>query len=174
MAALHPLISGEAIQHRVRELGAEIQRDYNGKPLVLVCILKGAVLFFADLLRAIDCSVTVDFMRAASYGSGVSRQTEVRLLLDLATEVSGKHVLLVEDIVDSGHTVRFLLDHLRSRHAASVEVCTLLDKWERREADVTAKYVGFRLDRGFVVGYGLDYAEEYRHLPGIHDLDLQG
>ncbi|AGW15143.1 hypoxanthine phosphoribosyltransferase [Megalodesulfovibrio gigas] len=171
MSMLTELISREQIAARIRELGETIRNDYNDEPLVTVCVLKGAVIFFADLLRAIDRSTTIDFMRIASYGCSVSRETNVRLLLDLETNIAGKHVLIVEDIIDTGHSMRCVLDLLATRNPASLAVCTLLDKRERREVSVDVSYAGFVVQQGFVVGYGLDFAEDYRHLDAIHILD---
>ncbi len=171
MATLTELYSRELIQQRVRELGKVIGEDYKDTSLIAVCVLKGAVVFFTDLLRALDKSVTIDFMRVASYGSSVERETNVRVLLDLDTDIAGKHVLLVEDIVDTGYSLQCLLQLLQSRKPASIKICALLDKRERREVDIPVDYAGFVLDSGFVVGYGLDYAEDYRHLEAISILD---
>lgn len=161
------LLDREVIARRVAELGELISRDYRGLDPVLVGVLKGGVLFLADLLRAISIHVTLDFMAISSYGAGTQTSGVVRILKDLDHPVAGRHVLLVEDIVDTGLTLRYLLDNLRSRRPASVKACVLLDKAERRVTDVPLDYVGFRIPNRFVVGYGLDFAEHYRNLPFI-------
>lgn len=171
MSILTELITREQIAERIRALGERIRNDYKDEPLVTVCVLKGAVIFFADLLRAIGRSTTIDFMRIASYGCNVTRESNVRLLLDLETDIAGKHVLIVEDIIDTGHSMRCVLDLLGTRNPASLAVCALLDKRERREVPVDVAYAGFVVEQGFVVGYGLDFAEGYRHLEAIHILD---
>lgn len=161
------LVDEATLARRVAELGQEISRDYRGLEPVLVGILKGGFLFLADLLRHIDVPVTVDFMAISSYGSGTRSSGVVRILKDLDHPVAGRHVLVVEDIVDTGLTLRYLLDNLASRRPASLKVCVLLDKHERREVQVPLAYVGFRIPNRFVVGYGLDFAERYRNLPFI-------
>ena len=161
------LLDEEAIARRVAELGRAISKDYRDLDPVLVGVLKGGVLFLADLLRRITVPVTVDFMAISSYGTGTQSSGVVRILKDLDLSVAGRHVLLVEDIVDTGLTLRYLLDNLASRRPASVRACVLLDKSERRVVDVPLAYVGFRIPDQFVVGYGLDFAERYRNLPFI-------
>lgn len=161
------LLDEATIQAKVRELAARIAEDYAGQEVTLVCILKGAVLFAADLLRALPMPVEIDFMAISSYGRGVRTSGVVRILKDLDHSIEGKHVLIVEDIVDSGLTLSYLLDTLSSRQPASMKVCVLLDKPERRVVDLTPDYVGFEIPDKFVVGYGLDYAEKYRNLPFI-------
>ncbi|MBO8126278.1 MAG: hypoxanthine phosphoribosyltransferase [Firmicutes bacterium] len=161
------LFEEEQIQARVRELGAEITRDYEGKDLLVVGILKGAIVFLADLLRSIDLKVKLDFMAVSSYGDAMESSGVVRILKDLEQSLEGKNVLIVEDIVDSGLTLNYLVQNLKSRRPASLKVCTFLDKPERRQVEVQVDYKGFSIPDKFVVGYGLDYAERYRNLPYI-------
>lgn len=163
------MISEEQIRAKVAELSKKITEDYRGKDPVLVCILKGAVMFYADLVRDIDTHINMDFMAVSSYGSGTRSSGEVEIRKDLSKPVDGRHVIVVEDIVDSGNTLSYLTRVLRSRGAASVAVCTLLDKPARRAPGITLKadYSGFEIEDEFVVGYGLDYAERYRNLPFI-------
>jgi hypoxanthine phosphoribosyltransferase len=162
------LIDETSLQTRIRELGSEISLDYRGSDLMLVCILRGGVMFLADLMRHIEVPHTVDFMAVSSYGAGARQSSgQVRITLDLTTSVEGRHVLLVEDIIDSGHTIASVIGLLRARMAASVRVCTLLDKAERREAEVPIDYRGFVIPNKFVFGYGLDLDEYYRNLPFI-------
>jgi hypoxanthine phosphoribosyltransferase len=162
------LIPADRLQQRIRELGAEISRDYDGQDLMLICILRGGVMFLTDLMRAITVPHTVDFMAISSYGAGV-RQTsgQVRISLDLSSSVEGRNVMLVEDIIDSGHTIASVLELLSARRPRSLRVCTLLDKAERREAHVPIDYCGFVIPNKFVFGYGLDLDEYYRNLPFI-------
>ncbi len=162
------LTEGE-IKQRVAELGAQISVDYAGKDLMLVCILKGANIFLADLVRQITIPLSYDFVAVSSYGADTKSSGVVRILKDLDESVESKHVLVVEDIVDTGLTLRlsYLLENLRSRRAASVKICTLLDKPSRRRMDVPVDYFGFRVEDQFVIGYGLDYAGMYRNLPYI-------
>lgn len=171
---LKTLISEEDLNKRIAELGKEISRDYAGKQLLLICILRGGVLFLTDLMREIDIPHSIDFMAVSSYGVG-SRETtgQVRITLDLSANISNKHVILVEDIIDSGHTIHSVLELLGTRKPQSLNVCTLLDKQERREVDVPIKYRGFAIPNEFVFGYGLDIDEYYRNLPfiGVVDLD---
>lgn len=163
------LLSEEQIRQRVAELGAELSRDYAGKDLMLVCILKGANIFMADLARQITIPLSYDFVAVSSYGADTKSSGVVRILKDLDESVESKHILVVEDIVDTGLTLRlsYLLENLRSRRAASVKICTLLDKPSRRRVDVPVDYFGFKVEDKFVVGYGLDYAGKYRNLPYI-------
>jgi len=163
------LITEEQIQERVKELGEQISRDYEGKALVLVGILKGAAIFLADLVRHITIPVDYDFVAISSYGADTRSSGVVRLLKDLDASIESKHVLVVEDIVDTGWTLRisYIVDNLRSRKAASVRVCTLLDKPSRRKVDVGIDYYGFIVEDKYVVGYGLDYDGRYRSLPFI-------
>jgi len=163
------LLSEEEIQKRVRELGAEIARDYAGKNPTMVCILKGSIMFYADLLRAAQVPMALDFMAVSSYGNKTKSSGEVEIRKDLSTSIENKHVIIVEDIVDSGFTLSYLTRMLSSRGAASIKICTLLDKPSRRAPGITLKadYSGFEVGDEFVVGYGLDYAEKYRNLPYI-------
>jgi hypoxanthine phosphoribosyltransferase len=161
------LVTQEDLERRVRELGAEISRDYAGKELFLVGVLKGAVFFLSDLMRAIEVPCEVDFMAVASYGSSTDSSGVVRILKDLDATIEGKDVLIVEDIIDSGLTLSYLLRTLRAREPRSLEVCALLTKPERREVDLPIRYTGFEIPNKFVIGYGLDHAERYRNLPFV-------
>ena len=161
------LVTREELTRRVAELGEAITRDYAGEPIVAVCILKGAAVFFTDLIRTIDLPMSIDFMAISSYGNSTKSSGVVRINKDLDKDITGKHVLVVEDIIDSGLTLSFLRDNLLSRGAKSLKICTLLDKPERRKVDLTVDYKGFVIPDEFVVGYGLDYAEKYRNLPDI-------
>jgi hypoxanthine phosphoribosyltransferase len=168
------LVPADDLQRRVKELGEEITRDYAGPPprdLLLICVLKGAVLFVSDLMRHIQVPCEVDFMAVASYGSATASSGVVRILKDLDASIEGRDVLIVEDIVDSGLTLSYLLRTLSARNPASLEVCALLTKPERREVDLPARYVGFEIPNRFAIGYGLDHAERYRNLPFIATLD---
>ena len=164
---LDVLIPAEKIEKRVRELGAEIARDYSGHNPLLIGVLKGACLFLSDLMRATDIPLNVEFMAISSYGAEMRTSGEVRILKDLDVAIEGRHILVVEDIVDTGLTLSYLMANLKSRGAASVKLAALLDKYERREKEVTIDYLGFRIPDKFVVGYGLDFAERYRNLPFI-------
>ncbi len=161
------LLTEDEIHRRVGELGRQITADYRGRDLLIVFILKGALLFVADLVRCVDLPVRLDFMVVSSYGRGASSPGSARIVTDLRTDVHGRHVLLVEDIVDSGHTIREVLEHLLIRQPASLRVCTLLDKPDRREVDLELAYIGFTIPNVFVVGYCLDYNERYRNLPYV-------
>ena len=161
------LISEAALNRRIAELGREIAADYDGKPLLLLGVLKGAVMFLVDLAREIRLPVELDFMATSSYGASTQSSGIVRILKDLDAPVEGKHVLIVEDIVDSGLTLAYILRALEARQPASVKICGLLVKDRQRVADVTVDYVGFQIPDRFVVGYGLDYAETYRNLPYV-------
>jgi len=161
------LVSQEQIEQRIAELAVEIDRDYKGRDVLLVGVLKGAVMVMADLSRAMSSDPAVDWMAVASYGVGTKSSGVVRILKDLDTDINGRHVLVVEDIIDSGLTLSWLLRNLNSRGAASVEVCTMLRKPEAARVQVSVKYVGFDIPAEFVVGYGLDYAERYRTLPYV-------
>lgn len=165
---LSVLIEEEKLQHRIEELGAEISADYENQDLHLVCILRGGVMFLSDLMRRISVPHTIDFMAISSYGSGVRASSgQVRLTMDLKDNIMGRNVLLVEDIIDSGHTISSVLALLQTREPASLKVCTLLDKASRREVDVPIDYCGFVIPDEFVFGYGLDLDEYYRDLPFI-------
>ena len=161
------LISEEQLQAKVAELGAQISRDYAGKDLLLVSILKGSVVFMADLMRAVTIPCSIDFLSVSSYGNGTASSGEVRILKDLDCSLEGKDLLIVEDILDSGMTLSFLLKTLSARNPASIRLCTFLDKPERRRVDIRPDYVGAEVPDKFIVGYGLDYAEKYRNLPYI-------
>ena len=162
------LISPEQLQARIAELGRQISADYAGKDLLLVCILKGGVLFLSDLMRQITIPHAINFMAVTSYGAGARESSgAVRILMDLETDIEGRHVLLIEDIIDSGHTLDYIVRVLRARNPASLRICTLLDKIERREVGVAVDYVGFQIPNKFVFGYGLDLDEVYRNLPFI-------
>jgi hypoxanthine phosphoribosyltransferase len=165
------LVPADALQARVRELGEAISRDYEGRRLLLVGVLKGAVFFLSDLMRFIDIPVEVDFMAVASYGSATDSSGVVRILKDLDVSIEGRDVLIVEDIVDSGLTLQYLLRNLGSRNPATLEVCALLTKPERRKVDLPTRYVGFEIPDRFVIGYGLDYAERHRNLPFVAVLE---
>jgi hypoxanthine phosphoribosyltransferase len=161
------LLSSEQIQQRVAELGATITRDYDGRSPILVGVLKGVVFFMADLLRSISLPVEVDFLAVASYSPETRNRGKVRLVKDLETDIGGRHVLFIEDVIDTGLTLNYLLSTLRARQPASLEVCVLFDKPEKRLIDIPLKYKGFNLPDQFVVGYGLDYHEKYRNLPFV-------
>jgi len=165
------LVTAEDLQRRVGELGEQISRDYTGRSLLLVGVLKGAVFFLSDLMRYIDIPVEVDFMAVASYGSATDSSGVVRILKDLDVAIEGRDVLIVEDIVDSGLTLQYLLRNLGSRNPRSLEVCALLIKPERSKVQLPTRYVGFEIPDRFVVGYGLDYAERHRNLPFVAALE---
>ncbi len=169
---IHPdiesvVISKEQIDERVREMGAQITRDYDGETLLLVAVLRGAALFLADLSRAVDVPVEIDFMAVSSYGSSTKSSGVVRILKDLDEQIEGRHVLVVEDIIDTGLTLKYLLKNLASRKPASLEVVTLLSKEGKQRVPISCRYIGFSVPDEFVVGYGLDFAERYRNLPYI-------
>ena len=161
------LVSADELQRRVAELGEEISRDYAGRSLLLVGVLKGAVFFLSDLMRFIDVPVEVDFMAVASYGSATDSSGVVRILKDLDAAIEGCDVLIVEDIVDSGLTLQYLMRNLGSRNPRSLEVCALLTKPQRRKVELPTRYVGFEIPNRFVVGYGLDHEERHRNLPFV-------
>jgi hypoxanthine phosphoribosyltransferase len=161
------LVQPDDLSRRVRELGHQITEDYAGRDLLLVGVLKGAVFFLSDLMREIEVPCEVDFMAVASYGSSTDSSGVVRILKDLDAPIAGRNVLIVEDIVDSGLTLQYLLRNLAARHPASIEVCALLTKPSRREVEIEPRYVGFEIPNRFVVGYGLDHAERYRNLPYV-------
>ncbi|HEY7293386.1 MAG TPA: hypoxanthine phosphoribosyltransferase [Dehalococcoidia bacterium] len=170
-AVARVLIDARRIRRRVAELAEAIDRDYAGRDPLVVFIMKGALVFVADLLRALRSNVRIDFMVVSSYGVRTESSGSVRIVADLKSDVRGKDLLLVEDIIDSGLTIHEVIEHLLVRMPASLEVCTLLSKPSRRRVEVPARYVGFEIDDQFVVGYGLDYAERYRGLPYIGVLD---
>jgi len=162
------LIPGNVLQARIAELGEEISRDYEGKSVLLVCILRGGVMFLTDLMRTLTIPHAIDFMAVSSYGTGARQSSgQVRITLDLQSSIEGEDVILVEDIIDSGHTIASVIELLKTRQPSSVRVCTLLDKHERREAEVPIHYSGFKIPNKFVFGYGLDLDEHYRNLPFI-------
>jgi hypoxanthine phosphoribosyltransferase len=165
------LVEEDELGRRVRELGREISRDYEGRDLFLVGVLKGAVFFLSDLMRSLEVPCEVDFMAVSSYGSSTDSSGVVRILKDLDAPIEGREVLVVEDIVDSGLTLSYLLRTLNARNPASLDVCALLTKPERRKVDLPIRYVGFEIPNEFAIGYGLDHAERYRNLPYVAVLD---
>jgi hypoxanthine phosphoribosyltransferase len=168
------LVSSEELRRRVAELGVEISRDYGDRELVMVGVLKGAVLFLADLMRHLDIPCEVDFMAVSSYGSQTDSSGVVRILKDLDASIEGRHVLIVEDIIDSGLTLHYLMRNLRARNPASLEVCALLTKPERLRVDLSPRYIGFEIPNRFAIGYGLDHAQRYRNLDYVAALVGQG
>ena len=167
------LVQPDELKQKVRDLGTQISRDYEDRDLLMVCVLKGAVFFLADLMRHIEVPCEVDFMAVSSYGSSTDTSGVVRILKDLDEPLEGRHVLIVEDIVDSGLTLQYLMRTLETRGPASLEVCALLTKPERRLVETPARYVGFEIPDKFAIGYGLDYAERYRNLPYVATLELE-
>ena len=165
------LVSSEELQRRVGELGAQISSDYEGRDLFMVGVLKGAVLFLADLMRSIDVPCEIDFMAVSSYGSQTDSSGVVRILKDLDASIEDRHVLIVEDIIDSGLTLQYLMRTLNARQPASLEVCALLTKPERLRVDLSPRYIGFEIANRFAVGYGLDHAQHYRNLEYVAALD---
>jgi hypoxanthine phosphoribosyltransferase len=161
------LIGAEELQGRIAELGVEISKDYAGRDLLLIGVLKGAVFFLADLMRELTVPCEIDFMAISSYGAGTDSSGVVRILKDLDINISGRDVLVVEDIIDSGLTLSYLMRSLRARKPSSVEICALLTKPERREVEVPVRYTGFEIPNKFVIGYGLDFDERYRNLPYV-------
>ena len=161
------LYSEEQLRQRVKELGAQITADYAGKEPVLAPVLRGSYIFMADLTRAIDLPVTVDFMAVSSYGAGTKSSGQVEIKKDLSDSIEGRDLIIVEDILDSGNTLFYLMEILKARKPASIRICTLMDKPDRRTQPIVADYVGFTIPDAFVVGYGLDYDEKYRNLPYV-------
>ena len=161
------LLNSEQIARRVKELGDEITRDYKGESVLMVAILRGAVVFFADLVKSVDLDVRFDFMVVSSYGSSSTSSGEVRIVKDISQPIEGKNVILVEDIIDTGNTLKNLKKMLLTRNPKSLKIASLLDKPSRRKVEIEGDYVGFEVPNEFVVGYGLDYAEKYRNLPEI-------
>jgi hypoxanthine phosphoribosyltransferase len=161
------LISHQQIRERTEELGRQITEDYRGKDPLLICILKGGLMFLADLMREVDLPLEIDFIAVSSYGDSTESSGVVRILMDLERNIQGRHVLIVEDIIDTGRTLSYIIENLRTRGPASVKVCTLLDKPARRELEIAIDYVGFTVPDRFVIGYGLDYGEIYRNLPFV-------
>jgi hypoxanthine phosphoribosyltransferase len=170
-AVTEVLIDRDALQRRIRELGEEISTDYAGRDLLLVGVLKGAVFFMADLMRNLTIPCEIDFMAISSYGDSTDSSGVVRILKDLDINIEGRDVLVVEDIIDSGLTLSYLMRNLEAREPASLEICALLTKPDRREIEVPVRYVGFEIPNRFVIGYGLDFAERYRNLPYVGVLD---
>lgn len=164
------LIPREKIQDRVNELGREISSDYDGREPILVGILNGVVFFFADLARQISIPITMDFIRASSYGAHMISSGNVRMSKDVEISIHGKPVILVEDIVDTGLTLTYVIEYIERKDPESIRICALVDKLERRDVTVRIDYCGFQIKEGFIVGYGLDYNEQYRHLPDIYVL----
>jgi hypoxanthine phosphoribosyltransferase len=165
------LVSAAELDRRVRELGAEVSRDYEGRDLLLIGVLKGAVPFISDLMRELTVPCELDFMAVSSYGSSTDSSGVVRILKDLDTSIEGRHVLVVEDIVDSGLTLHYLIKNLRARNPASLEVCALLTKPERRRVDLPIRYVGFEIPNRFAIGYGLDHGQRFRNLRYVAALE---
>lgn len=161
------LCTEQQLRDKIAELGAAITKDYEGKDLLLVSILKGSVMVMADLMRAVDLPLQIDFMNVSSYSSGTESKGSVKILKDLDVDIKGKNLLIVEDILDSGITLHNLMNLLQQRNPASIEICTLFSKPARRKVDVEAKYVGFEIPDAFIVGYGLDYDERFRNLPYV-------
>jgi len=164
---LETLISEEEIYQKTKELGARISKDYAGKEITVICVLKGGVMFMVDLVKQIKIPLKMDFMVVSSYGDEFKSSGIVKIVKDLDEGITGKHVIIVEDIIDSGRTLNYLIKILKERNPASIEICTLLDKPDQRIADVDVKYVGFTIENHFVLGYGLDYKQLYRNLPYI-------
>jgi hypoxanthine phosphoribosyltransferase len=171
MSKLTMLYSHEQIATRVKELADTLSRDYTDKELVVVGVLKGGAIFLADLVRRLDLPLIFDFVTLSSYGSGKDSSQQVRLTTDLHVSLEGAHLLVVDDIIDTGISAAFLCQYLEERRPASLKTCFLIDKSQRRQVEITPDYIGFKLDRGFVVGYGMDYSEKYRNLPDIYRLD---
>ena len=161
------LFSKEQLAKRIKELAAQLDKDYAGKTPLMVAILKGSVMFFTDLIREMTLPLEIDFMSISSYGSGVKSSGEVKMIKDLDNKIEGKDVIIVEDIVDSGYTMKYLTHLLEARNPSSIKICALLDKPSRRETDGAVDYKGFEVGNEFVVGYGLDYAARYRNIPFI-------
>ena len=166
------LLPEEELDKRIRELGAQISEDYAGEEILMVCILRGASFFACELAKRITVAMTIDFMSVSSYGAGTVSTGDVKIVKDLDAPVEGKNILIVEDIIDSGHTLHFLKEHFAGKNAKSVRLCAMLDKPDRREVDVTMDYTGFAIPDEFVVGYGLDYDQKYRNLPYIGVVNL--
>lgn len=164
---IRELVSERDVDERIKELGRQISKDYEGKEVHLICVLKGGVFFMCELAKRISVPVSMDFMSVSSYGDGTKSSGIVKIVKDLDEAIEGKDVLIVEDIIDSGRTLYYLIDILQKRNPNSIHLCTLLDKPERRVKDVKVDYVGFNIPDEFVVGYGLDYAQKYRNLPFI-------
>ena len=165
------MITQQQINDRAAEIGRQIEEDFKGEPIVLVGILRGAVLWMADVMKNTNLDMTIDFMAVSSYGSGKKTSGVVKINKDLDTDIEGKNVIIVEDIVDSGYTLNYLKGYFESREAKTVKICTLLDKPEGRKVDIDVDYIGFTVDDRFIIGYGLDYDQKYRNLPYISFLE---
>lgn len=161
------LITREQLTQRVRDLGQQITKDYEGEPVLLVGILRGSVPFMADIMREIDLDVTIDFMSVSSYGGSTKTSGVVRIVKDLETPIEGKNVIIIEDIIDTGLTLHYLKGHLMGRNPKSLKICAILDKPSRRKIDIKGDYIGFEVEDKFIVGYGLDFNQRYRQLPYI-------
>lgn len=172
MPEIIPVLSSDKIADIVTELAAKISSDYRGNKIIIVCVLKGAFIFLADLVRKLKIPVEVEFIRISSYGAGTSSSEKISLKMDMTADVKDKNVIIVEDIIDSGLTLEYLIDYVRSLRPKSLKVCAMINKLERRKADVKIDYAGHTVEKGFLVGYGLDYAEQYRNLPDICQLNL--
>ncbi|MEG1609831.1 MAG: hypoxanthine phosphoribosyltransferase [Bilophila sp.] len=170
---LKPLYSAEEIQDRVKTIAEMVNTLYKNEPLVVICVLKGAFMFFSDLVKHLTCKPELDFVRLASYGRGTTSARTINFTKDVEIPLEGKHVLIVEDVIDTGHSMDFLFRQLAARGARSLRLAVLVDKHERREVPVTAHFAGFTLPTGFIVGYGLDYAEHYRELPAIFEAEIE-
>ncbi|MCK5069405.1 MAG: hypoxanthine phosphoribosyltransferase [Desulfocapsa sp.] len=164
------VLSKQEIQERVQKMGQEICKDYQGKELVVIGVLKGAFVFMADLVRAIDLPLSTDFIQVSSYGGSSSSSGKITLVSSPTQSIEDCHVLLVEDIIDTGLTMKWLASHFRDEGAASVKICSLIDKSERREHEITIDYTGFAISEGFLIGYGLDFDQQYRNIPAIYHL----
>jgi hypoxanthine phosphoribosyltransferase len=167
MLKLETLISEEELQQRIKELGAQITKDYENKEIIVLCILKGGVMFMTDLVKHIQVPIKMEFMVVSSYGDEYKSSGVVKILKDLDEPIEGKHILIVEDIIDSGRTLRYIKNILKERSPESISICTLLDKIEQRESNVDVQYTGFTIGNEFVIGYGLDYKQYYRNIPYI-------
>ena len=170
---LIPVVSAKELEAQLDDLAAQINRDYEGKNVVVVGVLKGAFVFLADLVRRLTFPVEVDFVRLASYGDASETSGVVRITKDVDIPLKGRHVLIVEDIVDTGTTLAWYIDRLREQEVESVKICALIDKHERRKTPVPLEYVGISIDKGFLVGYGLDFSEKHRNLPGIYEVQFR-
>jgi hypoxanthine phosphoribosyltransferase len=166
------VLDSQTIQNRIQEMGKEISHDYQGKQLVVIGVLKGAFIFMADLVRAISIPLATDFIQVSSYGDSSASSGDITLVSSPSHPLKGCHILLVEDIIDTGITMQWLIEHFSEQGAASVRLCTLIDKAERREHQITIDYLGFAIPHGFLIGYGLDFDEKYRNLPQIYHLNL--
>ncbi len=167
------LISAEQIKDKIKEITTQIEKDFNGEDIVLVCILKGGVMFMVDIAKNLTQNVTFDFMDVSSYGNGTESSGNIKINKDLENPIEGKNVIIVEDIIDSGRTLNYLYKYLKEKKPNKLKICTLLDKPERRVFDIDVDYVGFEIPDKFIVGYGLDYAERYRNLPYIGILNFE-